>query len=85
MKELKFSKKTIKVSNNMSPSSTRPPTKEQLLALSTDELVKMLLNPDLFRAANESRRRQIIRILQEREGNAFVQRLLGKKAAPAKP
>lgn len=48
--------------------------------MSTDELVKLLMSPEMSRPMNEPIRQQIIMILQEREGNAFVQRLLGKPA-----
>jgi len=51
--------------------------------MATSELVKMLLSPEMSRPMNSVLREQIIRVLQEREGNAFVQRLLrtaaGKK------
>lgn len=48
--------------------------------MKTDELVKLLLSPELAKPVNAPLRQQIIKILQEREGNAFVQRLLGKGA-----
>jgi hypothetical protein len=61
--------------------STAPPqSMERLHAMSTDELVKLLLSPELARSVNAVLRQQIIKILQQREGNAFVQRMLGKGA-----
>jgi hypothetical protein len=53
---------------------------ELLYSMKTDELVKLLLSPELAKPVNAPLRQQIIKILQEREGNAFVQRLLGKGA-----
>ncbi len=60
------------------PEVSHPPKMAQLHAMSTEELVKMLMNPELARSMNTALRQQIVKILQEREGNAFVQRLLGK-------
>ncbi|MCI0527507.1 MAG: hypothetical protein L0Y56_08710, partial [Nitrospira sp.] len=62
------------------PSPMHPPTREQLRAKTTDELVKLLMSPEMAKPMNAALRQQIIKILQEREGNAFVQRLLGKPA-----
>jgi hypothetical protein len=66
------------------PSVTHPPTREQLNSMTTDELVRMLLSPELALPANAPVRQQIIIILQEREGNAFVERLLGGKTSSGK-
>jgi hypothetical protein len=80
MKEFEPLKKTP----NPQPKSTlivsRPPTTGQLRSKTTDELVRMLMSPDLARPMNAPLRQQIIKVLQEREGNAFVQRLLGTKS-----
>jgi hypothetical protein len=53
---------------------------EQLRTMHTEELVKLLMSPELAQPVNAILRQQIIEIPQEREGNAFVQRLLGKTA-----
>jgi hypothetical protein len=42
--------------------------------------MKFLLSPELAKPVNAPLRQQIIKILQQWEGNAFVQRLLGKGA-----
>ena len=55
-------------------------TTEQLLTRSTDELIRQLMSPELAIPVNASLRQLIIRILQERKGNSFVQSLLGGKA-----
>lgn len=57
----------------------KTPTKEQLLTRSTDELIRHLMSPELAIPVNASLRQLIIKILQERKGNAFVQSLLGGK------
>lgn len=80
MKELDSPSKSTNPTNKAIPSPTRAPTMEQLRAMSTDELVKMLLSPEIAKPMNAPLRQQIITILQQREGNAFVQRLLGKSA-----
>ena len=51
---------------------------EQLQAMSTHDLVKLLMSPDMAKPMNQTLRQMIIQLLQQREGNAFVQRLLGK-------
>jgi hypothetical protein len=80
MKELESPSKAKSPAPKVAPSASRPPTMEQLKAMTTDELVKMLMSPEMSRPMNEPIRQQIIEILQKREGNAFVQRLLGKAA-----
>ncbi len=60
------------------PSHSRTPTMEQLQAMSTHDLVKLLMSPDMAKPMNQTLRQMIIQLLQQREGNAFVQRLLGK-------
>jgi hypothetical protein len=80
MKELESLGKSKSPAPKVAPSSIRTPTMEQLKAMTTDELVKLLMSPEMSRSVNAPLREQIIKILQEREGNAFVQRLLGKPA-----
>ena len=80
MKELEYLKKETNPVSKAPPEVSHPPKMEQLLAMSTEELVKLLMSPELARPMNAVLRQQIIEILQEREGNAFVQRLLGKTA-----
>jgi hypothetical protein len=77
MPEKDFETKSTKPARKIIPISSRTPTMEQLSTRTTDELVKMLLSPDTAKPANAPLRQQIIKILQGREGNAFVQRLLG--------
>jgi hypothetical protein len=52
-------------------------TDTRLRNMTTDELVKLLMSPELAQTANFTIKQQIITILQEREGNEFVRRLLG--------
>jgi hypothetical protein len=66
------------------PITSQHPTMEQLNALKTDELVKLLLSHDTAKPANAILRQQIIKILQERKGNAFVNSLLEGKASGGK-
>jgi hypothetical protein len=84
MKELELPSKAKTSTAKTAPSASRLPTMEQLKAMTTDELVKMLMSPEMSRPMNAALREQIIKILQQREGNAFVQRLLGKAAGPKK-
>jgi hypothetical protein len=51
---------------------------EQLRAMPTDKLVKLLMSPDMLQPMHQRLCQMIIQTLQQREGNAFVQRLLGK-------
>lgn len=74
--EIKIRKPIVKAP----PISTRTQTMEQLYTMKTDDLVKLLLTSEMTQPANAPLRQQIIRILQQREGNAFVQRVLGKGA-----
>jgi len=85
MPEREYESKTTKPIPRVIPTSSRPPTMEQLYSMKTDELVKLLLSPELAKAANSVLRQQIIKLLQEREGNAFVQRLIGKPAPGKSP
>jgi hypothetical protein len=77
MPEKEFETKTSKPITPTHPISSKTPTLEQLLAMTSDQLIKMLLSPDMARSENAPLRQQIIRLLQERKGNAFVQSLLG--------
>jgi len=77
MKELESPVKAQAPSKKVNPPVMRSPVRE-LKDISTDELVKKLMSPEISRPANAGLRQQIIRILQEREGNDFVRRILGK-------
>ncbi len=79
MKEHETESKSAAPVSKAIPPASRSNTMEQLRTKTTDELVKMLMSPDMSRPANAELRQKIIKLLQEREGNAFVQRLLGKK------
>jgi hypothetical protein len=48
-----------------------------LRALSTDELIKLLMTPILKQPANASVRQRVIKLLSEREGSDFARRVLG--------
>ncbi|MFZ3384032.1 MAG: hypothetical protein WA144_08915 [Candidatus Methanoperedens sp.] len=85
MPEKDFENKTTKPVSRVIPISTRIPNIEQLHAMKTDELVKLLLSPELAKPVNALMRQQLIKLLQEREGNAFVQRLIGKPAPGKSP
>jgi hypothetical protein len=61
------------------PTVTQNPSMEQLNAMKTDELVKLLLRHDMDKPANSILRQQIIKILQERKGNAFINSLMEGK------
>jgi len=80
MKELEYMKKETNPVSKPPPEVSHPPKMAQLRTMSTEELVKLLMSPELAQPMNAVLRQQIIEILQEREGNAFVQRLLGKTA-----
>ncbi len=80
MPEKEFETKPSKPIVKPTQISSRTPTMEQLYTMKTDDLVKLLLSPELTKPVNAPLRQQIIRILQQREGNAFIQRLLGKGA-----
>ena len=80
MKELEPPGKSKSPTPKVVPSSHRTPTMEQLKTMSTDDLVKLLMNPDMAKPMQQPLRQMAIQILQQREGNAFVQRLLGKSA-----
>jgi hypothetical protein len=80
MKEFEYMKKEANPVSEAPPKVTHPPKMEQLRTMRTEELVKLLMSPELAQPVNAVLRQQIIEILQEREGNAFVQRLLGRAA-----
>jgi len=84
MKEQEHESKTANPVSKVIPPASRPQTLEQLRALTTDELVRMLMRPEMAMPANAELRKRIIMILQDREGNAFVQRLLGKSRLASK-
>jgi hypothetical protein len=54
------------------PSHSRTPMMEQLKAMTTDELVKLLMSPDMAKPMHQPLRHLVIQILLRREGNAFV-------------
>lgn len=63
-----------------SPPVPKPPaqlTLSQLQGLSTDQLVKLLMSPEFQRSANALQKQQIVDLLRQREGEAFVSRLIG--------
>lgn len=84
MPEKYFEAKSPKPVSKPPPISSKSPRLEQLLAMTTDQLIKMLLSPEMARSENAPLRQQIIRLLQERKGNAFVQSLLGGKSSSGK-
>lgn len=63
------------------PISTQHPKMDQLNTMKTDDLVKLLLSHDMAKPVNFILRQQIIRILQERKGNVFVNSLLEGKTS----
>ncbi len=66
------------------PLASRTPTMEQIHTMNTDDLVRLLLGPEMTKPVNAPMRQQIIKILQERKGNSFVQSLLGGKTTGGK-
>ena len=80
MKELESPDKSKPLVPKVVPSRSRAPTMEQLRAMPTDKLVKLLMSLDTAQPTNQPLCHMIIQTLQQREGNAFVQRLLGKSA-----
>ena len=80
MKELEPPDKSKPPVPKVVPSRSRTPTMEQLKAMPTDKLVKLLMSPEMVQPMHQPLCQMIIQILQQREGNAFVQRLLGKSA-----
>jgi len=84
MPEKEFETKTAKPVTKPPPISSKSPKLEHLLSMTSDQLIKMLLSPDMARSENQMLRQQIITILQERKGNAFVQALLAGKGKTGK-
>jgi hypothetical protein len=78
MNELDYLPKTAKPATKSAKAVSSPPTKDKFSTMTTDQLVRMLVSADLSKPANASQRQKVIKLLQEREGNAFVQRLIGK-------
>jgi hypothetical protein len=85
MKDQEHESKTPAPVRKVIQSVSKTPTMEQLKSMTTDQLVKLLLSPELAKSANAPLRQQVIQILQEREGNAFVQRLIGKTVPGKSP
>jgi hypothetical protein len=79
MKEFEYMKKEANPESKAPPKVSHPPKMAQLRTMPTEELVKLLMSPELAQPMNAVLQQQIIEILQEREGNAFVQRLLGTR------
>ncbi|HYN44640.1 MAG TPA: hypothetical protein VER35_01445 [Candidatus Limnocylindrales bacterium] len=63
MPEKELEPKSTKPASKIIPISSRTPAMEQLHTRTTDELVKMLLSPDMAKPANTPLRQQIIKIL----------------------
>jgi hypothetical protein len=82
VKEHEVKTANLKTKENLSVS--HHPTKDQLQYLTSEQLIKMLLSPEMERSENAPLRQQIIKILQERKGNAFVQNLLVGKTSSGK-
>ncbi len=80
MNEFDFLSKTANPATKSAKAKSSPPTKDQLRTMTTDQLVRMLMSPEMSKPANAQLRQQVIKQLQEREGNAFVDRLLGKSS-----
>ena len=78
MKEFEASEKLNKPATKENPTIHHIPTMEELKSMSAENLVKMIMSPDMAKSMNQPLRQMIILILQQREGNAFVQHLLGK-------
>jgi hypothetical protein len=78
MKEFESPDKSRPLVPKIVPSRSRAPTMEQLRAMTTDKLIKLLMSLDMAQPTNQPLCQMIIQTLQQREGNAFVQRLLGK-------
>jgi hypothetical protein len=78
MKELEAPDKSKPTIPKVVPSRSHTPTLEQLRAMPTDKVVKLLMSLDTAQPKNHLLCQLTIQILQQREGNAFVQRLLGK-------
>ncbi|VVB85799.1 Uncharacterised protein [uncultured archaeon] len=84
MNELEYLSKAPNPVNKSAKAVSSPPTKDQIHTMTTDQLVKMLMSPEMSKPVNAAQRQQVIKILQEREGNAFVDRILGKSSGRTK-
>ena len=84
MPEKEFETKATKPIVKRPQISSKTPTLDQLNAITSEQLIKMLLSPDMAKSENAPVRQRIITILQERKGNAFVQNLLGGKTSSGK-
>ena len=83
MNEFDFLSKTTNLATN--PYNLPiPPTKYQLRTKTTDQMVKILMSSEMLKPANAQLRQMVIKLLQERKGNAFEQTLLGGKTAGGK-
>jgi hypothetical protein len=80
MKDLESPDKATPPVPKVVPSHRRTATMEQLKAMTTDKLVKLLMSLDRAQPRHQPLCQMVVQILQQREGNAFVQRLLGKSA-----
>ncbi len=83
-KDREISKASLSQVKRAPQTSSKTPNMEQLVTKSTDELIRLLVSPDMNIPVNAPIRQLIIKILQERKGNAFVQTLLGGKTAGGK-
>lgn len=77
-KDREISKAALSQIRRVPQTSSKTQNMEQLLTRSTDELIRVLMSPDMNMPVNVPLRQLVIKILQERKGNAFVQALLGK-------
>jgi hypothetical protein len=80
MTELDFLPKTANLANKSEKAASSQPIKEPLHTMTPDQLARMLMSADMSKPANASKRHQVIKQHQEREGNAFVDRLIGKSS-----
>jgi hypothetical protein len=69
MKELEYMKKVANPVSKAPPKVSQPPKMKQLRTMSTDELFKLLMSPELAQPVNAAFRQQIIEIL--RNGKAL--------------
>lgn len=74
MKKLEFQDMNTNPRIITTPMVSKSPRLEQLCSMTTDHLVRMLQSSEHARLENTPLGQQIIKILQEREGNAFLRR-----------
>ena len=84
MPEREFEATPAKPMTKTRPIISSSPTLEKLLVMPDEQLIKMLLRQEMSKLENAPIRQRIIRILQERKGNAFVQSLLEGKTSSEK-